>query len=108
MAGNMGRYKRRWNPKTRRWVYQHREVMESVLGRALTSNEHVHHKDGNWLNNDLSNLELMTRSQHMQVHRIWAQKPVVVCVKCGKVQHAKGLCKQHYTAQVRAIRGRVW
>ena len=37
---------------------EHRLVMAQVLGRALTDDESVHHKDGNRLNNDPANLEL--------------------------------------------------
>lgn len=48
---------------------EHRAVMESILGRELSSNEIVHHKDRNKLNNDPSNLEVVTRSEHIQIHR---------------------------------------
>jgi hypothetical protein len=47
---------------------QHRVIMELHIGRRLRSDEHVHHKDGNRSNNDISNLELMTASQHMSHH----------------------------------------
>lgn len=41
-----------------------RHLMEIHLGRKLTKEEIVHHKDGNILNNDISNLELMNISEH--------------------------------------------
>lgn len=44
--------------KTARYVLQHRKIMAESLGRALRADETVHHKDGNKLNNDLSNLQL--------------------------------------------------
>ena len=48
--------------------HEHRVIMERVLGRKLTFKEVVHHKDGNKHNNDPSNLEVMTRAEHMRRH----------------------------------------
>lgn len=50
-------------------VWEHRLIMEQVLGRALRSDEIVHHKDGNKWNNDPSNLQIVTRREHAQIHR---------------------------------------
>ena len=44
-------------------VLQHRLVMAQMLGRPLEPDESVHHRDGNRLNNDASNLELWSRWQ---------------------------------------------
>jgi hypothetical protein len=43
----------------RRYVFDHRLMMESVLGRTLYAWETVHHKDGDRTNNTVENLELM-------------------------------------------------
>ena len=47
---------------------QHVVVMEEIIGRSLLPHECVHHKDENRSNNDPSNLELMTRSEHSRLH----------------------------------------
>lgn len=49
---------------------EHRYVMEQYLGRELTRDEVVHHKDGNKENNDIENLELMSLSEHSKQHRL--------------------------------------
>lgn len=48
---------------------QHRYVMEEYLGRPLLANEHVHHKDGDKGNNNIDNLELLSASEHLKLHR---------------------------------------
>lgn len=47
---------------------EHRIIMESILGRSLSSKEYVHHKDGDGLNNEPSNLELMSARDHQRHH----------------------------------------
>ena len=48
----------------------HVVVMEHRLGRKLLPDEHVHHIDGNPLNNAENNLALVTRSGHARLHRL--------------------------------------
>lgn len=52
----------------RGYVLRSRYVMERELGRYLNSDEHVHHKDGNPENDDIDNLEVVGRSEHMEIH----------------------------------------
>lgn len=88
-------------------ISEHRYVMEVALGRVLTTDEHVHHKDGNKHNNDIGNLELLTASEHAKHHGSDKQAAVVVlqCDNCGvhftrtlrvvKTRQAAGITKQY-------------
>lgn len=48
-------------------IREHRWIMEQYLGRKLSSNEHVHHIDGNPLNNSIDNLVILTNSEHQKI-----------------------------------------
>lgn len=50
-------------------VLKHRLIVEKHLGRKLTDSEIVHHKDGDNTNNDISNLDVITQSEHIKIHR---------------------------------------
>lgn len=77
----------RYDDGTKKTVLAHREIMEHYLGRKLSKQEVVHHKDGNKQNNDINNLELMDPGKHASLHM--SQKGIeyvtLVCKHCGRV-----------------------
>ena len=62
-------------------VLEHRVVMERHLGRPLRRNETVHHRDGNRLNNDITNLELWigNHGSGSRAHEGAAHCPTCTC-----------------------------
>jgi hypothetical protein len=50
-------------------IQEHRFVMETILGHALTPRELVHHIDFNRLNNDPDNLVIMSFTKHRDYHK---------------------------------------
>lgn len=60
------KYKTKWQNGKQYRV--HRLIMQQHLGRELNRNELVHHVDGDINNNDISNLQIVSRSQHVKQH----------------------------------------
>jgi hypothetical protein len=63
------------NADVKGYVAEHRLVMEAHIGRYLDREEHVHHRDGDKLNNQIKNLEIVT---HVRPHG------EVICPHCRK------------------------
>jgi hypothetical protein len=67
-------------------VLHHRHVASVSLGHWLSTGEHVHHIDGNRVNNDPLNLEVKTHAEHAREHavaRYAGHTARIACDNCG-------------------------
>lgn len=97
----------RQRPTSQHWRAARQAARRAVarfLGRSLSSREHVHHRDGDFTNNSLENLEILTPRAHAHHHHPpnpipRSQRPArraynrryyqtcrvpVTCVECGQ------------------------
>ena len=65
-------------PPGKREVPEHRAVIAKMLGRWPTSREHVHHINGDKLDNRPENLTLMDWTAHSREHRKVLHRMVVL------------------------------
>lgn len=59
-------------------------LVESKLKRRLHPNETIDHKDGDFTNDTLSNLQILDRQEHCKNDAIKYQPATIQCVQCGK------------------------
>lgn len=65
-------------------------LMEQHLGRYLDVNEQIDHIDGNPLNNDISNLQILKLGEHQKLDVLRNKDITVNCKYCGKEFTIKG------------------
>ena len=75
-----------WIYRNNKRIFEHRAVMEGLIGRSLTKYEVVHHKNGIRTDNNPENLVLMTRRQHSSMHRRMqgCKMKDFICEYCGE------------------------
>lgn len=70
--------------KIRKTVSYPKYVVEIHLGRYLNKDETIDHIDRNYLNNELSNLRVISRAQHSSEDAIKNENVTVHCAFCGR------------------------
>ncbi|MFN7946405.1 MAG: HNH endonuclease [Blastocatellia bacterium] len=85
--------------------------MELKTGRRLKRQEHVHHIDGNRMNNSPDNLEIIDGSEHNRAHTIKRNlkhdPDNFVCADCGNTENphkAFGFCQNCWARRRRRAR----
>lgn len=66
----------------RSYTAHHRVVMEQHLGRKLKPSEHIHHRNGEYGDNRIENLEIMNNSNHRLAHH--KAERIGLKVLCGE------------------------
>jgi hypothetical protein len=76
------------------FVYYHRHIASTIQNKWIGREDVVHHRDENKTNNDLSNLEVMSASEHCLAHKTleFKQCPVCGCSFLGKNKRCSKAC----------------
>ena len=75
-----------------------RYLMEIKLGRSLEIDEEVDHIDGDKLNNDLSNLQILSKKEN-------AQKAIIETNRQAKIEVYICLCGKEFKRDLREVNG---
>ena len=83
-----------------------RFLVEQSIGRRLSANEDVHHKDGDVTNNCIENLEIIRHGEHQRLHSVKYTDSEETCCVCGKRFIYSGKQWQRYYSDLRRGRNR--
>jgi hypothetical protein len=98
-------------PDGGRAVKEHRWLMEQHIGRPLGPDEHIHHINGDGLDNRIENLMIVDVTSHNRLHLAHLRVPKL-CVNCGvefvpwQRQHKRQKCCSPKCAQAMRLAAR--
>lgn len=75
----------------------HDIVAEMTIGRPLMKKEVVHHKDRDRLNNNPSNLKVMTRGEHSTLHSISSGRKIISSSDADEILYKNKFTKTSYS-----------
>jgi hypothetical protein len=81
------------NSSKQGYIAQHRIIYERMHGIVLSKHLTVHHRDENILNNNLSNLELMSNAEHSSHHMKENHKNNKIWTNEFKEKHKNSMLK---------------
>lgn len=89
------------NAESDGYIYVHRLVMSNYLGRPLVKGEEIHHKDGNIKNNKISNLQLLSKSEHSSITNTYRERKLKdrsddFCIECGSSETKEQNGRPHW------------
>lgn len=96
-----GYYLKTTKPRTRLHIY----VWEYYNGCKVPKGFDIHHKDGNKDNNDINNLECVTRKRHNQIHKDsskWTEEQMKEARE--RMNHAREYANKWHSSE----EGRAW
>lgn len=82
------------SPNIRKSLSYPKALVEVTINRILEENETVDHKDRNFLNNSLENLEILDRKDHCKLDVIRVKLVKLQCKLCG-ILFERRACWQH-------------
>ena len=88
----------------RSFVFYHRHIMSIKLGRWISTEENVHHIDGNKINNNLENLMILSRAEHAKLENNIKGNflEITYCSICDKeLKYGSSICRKCYGINIR-------
>lgn len=77
-----------------RYAYEHTVLFWKAKGVIPKRGFELHHKNGNHRDNRLSNLELITSTEHRRLHGAIATQKATVKIKCGFCEKSLSLIRR--------------